>query len=290
MATFAFASVPTALTLAEMAPASPPVPGSATPPSPSRLGGSMQFSIQNTDQRFARVGRLSVQPGPGAQAAWLSFQEAPPTSPGQLELEFEKGATRTVTLQVAVPPGAPAGSYVFTLQIASENDPDNDFAQSPAVSFAVPERKPVAGPPPARFPWWAVAAGVALVLVAGGGAWWAFSGDDMVMVPSVAGKNVATAVKELNDASLEAVVNMVPAPNTPATVIATNPKEGSSVPKNGRIDVTVAIPPNAPDPCARRELASVVALFCQKRPIRLNTLQNPATLNRAMEAITERPR
>jgi hypothetical protein len=255
----------------------------------SSLSGSLQFSVQNTDQRFARVGRLSVQPGPGAQASWLSFKEAPSTNPGQFELEFEKGATRTVTLLVNVPPDAAHGNCLFTIQIASENDPDNDFAQSSAVSFTIPERQQVAPPPSRKVPWWAIAAGAGFLVVAGGGAWWAFSGEEMVAVPSVRGTEVASAVKLLNDAGLLPVVALAASSNPPTTVIATDPAEGKSVPKNSRVAVTVAIPPNTPDPCNRRELSAVISLLCNRRPINLSVLRNATELNAAVDAIKANP-
>ncbi|WP_431267343.1 hypothetical protein [Dankookia sp. P2] len=74
-----------------------------------------------------------------------------------------------MTLQVTVPPEAPPGNYHFNVQVVSTEDTDNDVAQSPAVSFTVPQRAVPVVPPKTAFPWWAVAAGVAFLLVAGGG-------------------------------------------------------------------------------------------------------------------------
>lgn len=307
MSTFTFSSVPTSLELRDM-PHERPAAGAAAATGPAplpRLVGSIPFSVQNTpkdsdqntpkgsdqntNKRFVRTGRFCVVPGPGMQASWLSFKDAPPTSPGLLELDLETGATSTVTLLVTIPPDAPPGNYHFNIRAINTADTDNDVAESPAVSFTVPERTPAAVPPKRAFPWWAVAAGVAFLILAGGGAWWAFPSDSEVTVPVVLGKDVAAAVTLLNDANLKPVVTgWTPSPQAPATVLASKPAAGESAKKNAPVELTLAIPPNTPDPCIRRDLATSIKTLCNRSPLTLSAVRNPAFSATLLEAIKPR--
>ncbi|WP_431267344.1 hypothetical protein [Dankookia sp. P2] len=90
MSTFAFASVPTSLELKETPREAPASTAAGGPPSLPPLGGSMQFSVQNTNTRFARVGRFGVAPGAGAQASWLSFKRPRPPARGSSSLNLRR--------------------------------------------------------------------------------------------------------------------------------------------------------------------------------------------------------
>jgi hypothetical protein len=276
MASFAFASVPANLGLTE---AVPPAPGSPVAAKAARLTGSLQFSVHNLDARFARVGKLSVRPVAPALVGWFGFKDAPSTSPGRYEIEFEKDATQTVTVLVAIPADTAAGNYTFTLRIAAENATDSDFSESPAVTFAVPEAK-VVTVPPAKFPWWVVAAVVAFVVLAGGGAYWAFSGSgpvtpsDQVVVPKIDPAN-PTLVKYLGQLEpLELIADPTPQVSStlpPDTVIA-SPDAGKLVAKGSSVKITVATAPDAPNPCPNPKL-----LLCRIIVRRINeTVTRPA--------------
>ena len=160
MASFEIADCPTTLTLAKDA--------------SGAQAGTLALNLRNTTDR-PQAGRVRVEPQSGAQPAWFRVEGAAPTSPAEKDLDFEARATQTVRVAVAVPAGTPGGQHLFRVRVTAERDPDNDYTQSPAVAFQVlpPEAKPVA-PPKARFPWWAIAAAVAVLVVVVGIFVWIF--------------------------------------------------------------------------------------------------------------------
>jgi hypothetical protein len=97
-----------------------------------------------------------------AAAPWLTLD-------GPVERVFDVAATQQFTVQVAVPPTAPVGTYSFRLDVYGIDNPDEAFSEGPPVTVAVPAPPP---PVPRRRPNWlplAVGVGVLLVLVAAGG-------------------------------------------------------------------------------------------------------------------------
>ena len=80
-----------------------------------------------------------------------------------MERDYPANGTHQIAVRVAAPPGSPAGRSSFRLDTVSARNPDEDFAESPTVSFEVPA--PV---PKKPFPWWIVAVAAAVVLVVGG--------------------------------------------------------------------------------------------------------------------------
>jgi Abnormal spindle-like microcephaly-assoc'd, ASPM-SPD-2-Hydin len=113
----------------------------------------------------ARAGRTPPQapPAPPPGAGWFAIA-------GQAERSFPVGGTEVYEVEVTVPagaappPGAPARSYRFRLDVLGTDNPDEDQAQGQWVEFAVmPE--PAA---PRPFPWlWLILAAAALVVVIG---------------------------------------------------------------------------------------------------------------------------
>ncbi|MEW5989621.1 MAG: hypothetical protein AB1791_23590, partial [Chloroflexota bacterium] len=64
--------------------------------------GEVSFTVTNTGQRPLR-GRARVIPLQGASAAWFTLV-------GEPEREFGVASTQQFTVQVQIPPTAPAGS------------------------------------------------------------------------------------------------------------------------------------------------------------------------------------
>ena len=118
-------------------------------------GAETSFTVSNASGRPLR-GRAEVRATDPAQQAWLSVV-------GDVERDFPPNSTHQIAVRVAAPPGSPAGKSSFRLDMVSAQNPDEDFAEGPTVSFEVP-----APAPKRRFPWWIVAVAAAVVLVIGG--------------------------------------------------------------------------------------------------------------------------
>jgi hypothetical protein len=163
MASFEIADCPTTLALAKDA--------------KGDQAGNLALNVRNATDR-TQAARVRIDPQGGAQAGWFAVEGASPTSPAEKDLDFDARASQTVRVAVAVPAGTPGGDHLFRVRVTSERDPDNDYTQSPAVAFKVlpPEAKPVVAPK-AKFPWWAIAAAAAVLLVVVGVFVWIFRGD-----------------------------------------------------------------------------------------------------------------
>ncbi|MDQ3896445.1 MAG: hypothetical protein M3326_04180 [Actinomycetota bacterium] len=115
--------------------------------------GTIPVTVSNISGRPVRI-RLNLVPTPPAEAAWLGVT-------GEAEREFANGASDQFTVQVTVPPTAPAGTYTFKPVAAAEDRPMEEFTDGPTLSVKVEapdEKKP--------FPWWLVAVGVGVLLLA----------------------------------------------------------------------------------------------------------------------------
>lgn len=128
--------------------------------------GEALFTVSNTRATTVR-GRAQLAPlappvaapeggaTPVRFAAWLALA-------GEAEHEFGPHDTAQYQVTIQAPPGAPAGTYRFRLDMVGVANPDEDYTQGPAVAFDVPEpqRRP--------FPWWIVIVAAAVLLLGGG--------------------------------------------------------------------------------------------------------------------------
>lgn len=116
---------------------------------------SATFTVTNRSGRTLR-GLVHLLPQGACQQEWLSVQ-------GPSTIEFEEGASQQVEIGVSPPPDAEPGTHKFSLILASEENPDEDYVEG-VVQFDVAEARPV----PEKKPRWplfaAIAAGV-LVLI-----------------------------------------------------------------------------------------------------------------------------
>ncbi|MBN9389028.1 MAG: hypothetical protein J0I20_13460 [Chloroflexi bacterium] len=161
----------------------------------SNRQGEASFSVTNNSGHQVRAGaRLELAPVAGGQVSppvtpggpagggpatatvpapataetikWLSFVEegqppAPSANPQYTERDFNIGGTQQFRVRIVVPQNAPGGLQNFYVHFTDVQLPDEEFTDSPIVSFEVPAPAPKKG-----FPWWIpVAAAVALVLV-----------------------------------------------------------------------------------------------------------------------------
>jgi hypothetical protein len=126
--------------------------------------GEASFTVSNASGRPIR-GRAFARAAGAAQAAWFRVS-------GDAERSFPVSGTHQLSVSIAVPPGSPAGTYSFRLDVVSAENPDEDFAEGPAVSFEVAPSAPARTP----FPWWILAAIAAILIVIGGLVTWLLSG------------------------------------------------------------------------------------------------------------------
>jgi hypothetical protein len=124
-----------------------------------RLDGQGQaeapFTVSNASGRALR-GRADVRATNAAQQGWLSIS-------GEAERNFPANGTHQIVVRVAAPPGTAAGKGSFRLDMVSAQNPDDDFAEGPTVTFEIPP--PVVKP---SFPWWIVIVAATVVLIVGG--------------------------------------------------------------------------------------------------------------------------
>ena len=113
------------------------------------------FTVTNTSPQALR-GRLLTRPRDAAKPEWF-------TVAGESVRDFAPNSAQQVVVELEVPPGTTPGAYSFRIDAVSEDDPDEDFTQSPYVAFDVAEP-----PPPEekkKFPWWILAIIGAVVLL-----------------------------------------------------------------------------------------------------------------------------
>jgi len=119
--------------------------------------GEIAFTVSNALRAPVRA-RAMVMVAGQAQREWTSIA-------GEAERDFTPDGTQQFIVKVQAPPGTPPGRYTFHLLVSNVANPDEQYADGPAVSFVVPEPAPVGKKP---FPWWLVAL-LGGVLVIGGG-------------------------------------------------------------------------------------------------------------------------
>lgn len=127
--------------------------------------GTHIFTVTNTTASDLQIGFQILADG-SAQSDWFRVE-------GEGERPFAAGATDQVAVSIEAPAQAPLGKLTFRLLAFStaKGRSDEDFTEGPTVSFEKPEpaeQEPETPKPRKSFPWWIVAATVAVVLIAGG--------------------------------------------------------------------------------------------------------------------------
>jgi hypothetical protein len=131
--------------------------------------GVATFTVSNATPSTIG-GQALIDPGPGAEPGWFTIDQPGRTFPPQ--------HSESMGVTVAVPSSAAPGRYGFVLRVLLGGGvPEEDFDDSPLVTFSVPEPLPIpttppppVPPPPAKkFPWWIVivAAVIALIVIVG---------------------------------------------------------------------------------------------------------------------------
>lgn len=254
MPSFDFADCPTRIDVAE-----------ATQGSERVQKGTLTLTVRNRTER-SRTGRITIETEGAAKPEWFSFEGSLPTSRGEIERDFAAKGTETIRANLQVPAGAPAGSFVFRVRVTAEDDPDNDFTVSPNVAFDVTASTP-APQPREKFPWWAIAVAVLLVLIVGGGALFMFLTPDGPKVPQIIGLPWQQAQARLAEQKIEAdepfrVVSPALPPARYATrVLAIQPGECEAIRPGRRLEVYIGatIDPFHCPTCNNRKLEDLDA-------------------------------
>jgi hypothetical protein len=199
----------------------------------SRRSGQASFTVFNGSGRRAR-GRANIVPLQNSTHEWYSLN-------GDTERAFEIAGTSQYTVQIAVPPNAPAGSHSFRLDMVGVENPDEDFTQGPIVTYEVPEpeeKKP--------FPWKIPAIIAAIVLVvgiAGVGGFLLSRGGGALQIPEVAASSVVEATERLTGAGFVVAGQTQEEPSDAVAqgmVIRTDPPVGSEVGRGSTVTLVVS--------------------------------------------------
>jgi hypothetical protein len=104
--------------------------------------GTASFTVQNETGHRVRARATPVGLAP-TESGWLSVV-------GEAERDYDVAAIEQVSVAISVPMTAPAGDYLFRLDVVSLDRPDEEFQRSAAVTCQVPEPPPPPPPPPER--------------------------------------------------------------------------------------------------------------------------------------------
>ncbi len=123
--------------------AATPVAATAAQPAPAPVASPAAV----TGGAASGTGTLAPDAAPkAADKAWF-------TVAGMGERDFPvDGGTQQYTVQIAVPPAAPAGTYAFQLKVKDKENPDEFCTLSPTVAFEIAAAKAA----PKKFPVWVI--------------------------------------------------------------------------------------------------------------------------------------
>lgn len=211
--------------------------------------GTATVTATNVTGRAVRA-RFKVQPQAPAQATWFTVppaEGATATAAGaDVERDMALGATEVYTVQVAVPADVAAGTYVTKFLVEAEDNTDEDFEVSPALSLEVKaaEEKP-------GLPKWVIPVAVLGIILLAGiivGVIKMIGGDDeevvappTTSVPTLVGLNVNEAVNALSAAGLGTNIDIVVVTTSAQheQVLSQDPAPGTQVPGGTAVSLRV---------------------------------------------------
>jgi len=94
-----------------------------------------QFTATNSGSRLIR-GVAHVMPLGRADAAWFEIE-------GDVQRQFAPGTSQEFDVRIQIPPDTPAGAHQLRLDVIGVELPDEDFGQSPEVTFVIGAPPPV---------------------------------------------------------------------------------------------------------------------------------------------------
>src|SRR5712691_10247666 len=193
------------------------------------------FTVSNTSGRRLR-GRAEVKASDPVRQGWLTLV-------GDPERDFAASGTDQFSVRIATPPGCPAGKYSFRLNVVSAQNPDEDFAEGPTVSFDV-------APSAAKklFPWWIAAAAAVLLIGVGVGLYFLLRPKQEevktppIGVPNVVDMQLEEAKFVLSKSGLKPgqATSRLTEGGTTGKVLSQNPAAGSAAPPGTEVQLETA--------------------------------------------------
>ncbi len=163
--------------------------------------GVATFTVRNlTRRRVKAVGKLLTSPAGSPALQWIGILPVEATgAPSTTDVrDFAIDASQQYQVRVAAPADAAPGSYAFKLVVADEINPDENYTQSPDVTFTVlpppvEEKKPL--------PKWLIPLIVVVVLVVAGAIALVISEQNRQAAAAIAATQTLEAARITADAS-----------------------------------------------------------------------------------------
>lgn len=217
----------------------------------------VSITVTNSSPKPARAAARPMPLG-STNTAWL-------TVAGEKERSFAALESHQITVRVQAPPNTPPGRYSFRLNIASVQNPEEDFTEGPEIAFDVKLRpEPVAKP--GRFPLWILFVILGVVIAGAVGTWLLWPSG--APVPDVRQKPFVDASNTLAAAHLRVTrEDEVTRSNKVGVVFQQEPKPGQKVRHDTTVKLVVEGQPEAtavPD-VVGMPVAKVKDIFAAKR-------------------------
>lgn len=191
--------------------------------------GAASFTVtNNTGDSLTASAKIKVLEN--GDESWFEIE-------GNQEREFSISDTQQYAVKVNIPEKLVATTCKIRLDVFSVENPDEIYAEGPAVEFkATDEKKEDDTVPP--FPWWIVAVSAVAVVIGAGIIWWAMT-PNTVIVPNVVQQTEADAKKLLKEAGLtmQSTSKLTVKRTDVGKVLAQTPDAETEIEKNGMVNI-----------------------------------------------------
>jgi hypothetical protein len=204
---------------------------------------TVNFVVENkTPVKRAALAKIipEAQDDPGIYV----IEGASSTMPTVRSLDFDPNLSQTVKVTITVPRAEVAKKGAFHLRVTNDPETDDDAVDSRPVAF---EAAALAAAPAVKrpFPWWALIAAAAILVVAGVGVWWVFFRTSYPSLDEIrtntVGQPLAAAVAYVESKLMTAIPQEVPTGPREPRIVDTAAVVGKNVTLT--FDPGVVIPP-----------------------------------------------
>jgi beta-lactam-binding protein with PASTA domain len=154
--------------------------------------GELTINVSNTSAKPIR-GAAKLVPMGTTKQEWFHIR-------GEVERNFSAHEAQQFVVRITAPPLTPSGRYSLRLNVMSVQNPDDDYAEGPVVSFEVHETKAVPPRDRKEFPWFYFA--LTAIVIAGGLAPTLLL-RTQCRVPNLKDKTVLAVMEEVTAAGLK---------------------------------------------------------------------------------------